>query len=87
MRKKQNGCLGRGPVKNPPCFRMALFVSETLTQPDKEIQLDYEPNDKFVGVSTTRAHNVITECRVGREQEEIFYRGSAGVFLSSYKQW
>ncbi len=40
---------------------MALFVSETLIQPDKEIQTDYEPNDKFVGVSTTRAHNEITE--------------------------
>ena len=61
MRKKQNGCLGRVLLKNTPCFRKALFVSETLTQPDKEIQLDYEPNDKFVGVSTTRAHNKITE--------------------------
>ena len=87
MRKKQNGCLGRVPLKNTPCFRKALFVSETLTQPDKEIQLDYEPNDKFVGVSTTRAHNEITECRVVREQEESFYGGSAGVFLFSYKQW
>ena len=36
MRKKQNGCLGRSPVKNTPCFRLALLVSEILTQPDNE---------------------------------------------------
>ena len=34
MRKKQNGCVGRVSVKNTPCFRMALFVSKTLIQPD-----------------------------------------------------
>ena len=58
-------------------FGLILFVGDIFLANCYGVQTDYEPNDRFAGVSATRTHNAMRECKVGREQEESFY-GSFG---------